>query len=299
MVSSRDRKASGVLLLLCSVLAVVLCACSSEKIEHISTPTDINFVDAGRGLVQGVAACGYCHGALPDPAAALSGGQRFRDLYGETEVPNITPGRDGLKEWSSENFLNYFRNGLNKEGEMLSQIPHQGMEWMSDQDLLSIFAYLMSLPPARGEREHARVLSFLDRNTSGFFEGRREVTGFVPDVPRRSGARFGQYLVNNVASCGRCHHAPDSTFSSGAYLAGGEVIRNEAGERVAPDITNSEEQGIGDWSEREIVTFLREGKRPNGSRVDPRFCPLSFYRNAAEEDLKSIAQYLKTVSPEE
>lgn len=285
-------------ILILTVALVALCACSTEKIDHVAIPKGVDFVEPGRVLVQGLAACGYCHGALPNPEAALTGGQRFVDVYGETEVPNITPGRDGIGEWDTDNFATFFRTGLSREGEMHSQVPHRGMEWMSDQDLLSILAYLKSLPAAKGERERSRVLSFLDRNTSGFFEGRREVTGFVPEIPRRTGARFGQYLVDNVAACGRCHNAPDSTFSTGAYLGGGELIRNEEREATAPNITNSEQDGIGDWTEAEIVKFLQSGERPHGARVDPRFCPVNFYRNAPEQDLRSIAQYLKSVLPE-
>lgn len=280
------------------VSVILLPACSTEKIEHVANPSGVSFVDAGSVLVRGLGSCGYCHGTEPKPGAPLSGGQIYRDLYGEREVPNITASAEGIGPWSAENFISYFRHGQNKDGELLSQIPHRGMEWMSDHDLLSILAYLKSLPPVKREGEHSYVLSFLDRNTSGFWEGRREVTGFVPEIAKRTDARFGQYLVNNVAGCARCHNAPDNTFSSGEYLGGGQDIHHEAGEKIAANITNSEADGIGDWSENEIVSYLQSGERPSGKKVDTRFCPIEFYRNAPEADLRSIALYLKTVSPE-
>ncbi len=246
-------------------------------------------------LVQGLGACGSCHGAKPSPDSPLSGGQKFEDIYGERIAPNITPYEKALGRWNTDQLLRYFRFGLNRDGEPLSQIPHHGMEWMSDEDLLGIIAYLRTLAPVKTDPYTAHVLTFLDRNTSGFFQGRREITGFVPSIPKKSGPRYGQYLVENVALCGRCHNSPDGYFESGDPLIGGRMIVNQYGEKEAPDITQT---NLGSWNEDQIIAYLQSGARPRREPADPRFCPVGFYRNAPSLDLRSIAQYLKSVTVE-
>lgn len=280
----------------CAVLAAFcLSNCATEKFEHITAPTGIEFVEGGKALVQGLAACGACHGARSSPDAPLSGGLPYEDIYGERTVPNITPSRDALGSWNTDQLIKYFRFGESRSGEPLSQIPHRGMEWMADEDLLGIIAYLRTLSPVKSESSFAPALTFLDRNTSGFFQGRREITGFIPSISKKSGARYGQYLVENVAMCGRCHDQPDGIFSSGEPLAGGKVIENSFGEKEAPGITGAQLEG---WNEEQIVAYLQSGARPRRSAADSRFCPVEFYRNAPSQDLRSIAQYLRTLTLE-
>jgi mono/diheme cytochrome c family protein len=281
------------------VINLIIPGCSStERHQHIATPQDVVARDAGMVLVEGLGSCGFCHGEKPVPGSPLSGGQTYADLYGEKIVPNITPAENALGTWTNEEFLRYFRTGLIEDDQQLSQIPHRGMEWMADEDIFAIIAYLRSLPAVTHEESHAETLSALDRNTSGFFEGRREVSGFVPALQKKLPIRYGQYLVEHVAACGRCHNSPNSLLSSSEFLKGGATIENVAGEKTVPNITNDPDEGIGHWSEDQIVSFLQTGSRPKGDKVDSRFCPVGFYRNAPVDDLVRIAKFLKTVAPE-
>ena len=83
------------------LIVLVIAACSADKIESISVPTDREFVEKGRALVRGMAACGFCHGASADPASALQGGRTITDIYGAVVVPNITPARSGIGAWTA------------------------------------------------------------------------------------------------------------------------------------------------------------------------------------------------------
>ena len=280
------------------IIFLLMLGCSTERLEHISTPKNIIALDSGKALVEGLAACGFCHGKTPTPDSPLSGGQSYTDLFGEKTVPNITPAANALGSWTNEELLRYFRSGLDGDNEQLSQAPHRGMEWMADEDIFAVIAYLRSVPAVTVAEAHSAPLTFIDRNTNGFFEGRREVNGFVPAVQKKSSVRYGQYLVEHVAACGRCHNSPNSIISTSEFLKGGTEIVNASGEKLAPNISNDAAEGIGSWSAAQIVSFLQTGKKPNGAKVDSRFCPLGFYRNASEEDLESIAKFLKTVSAE-
>lgn len=245
-------------------------------------------------LVEGLAACGYCHGAQPSPSAPLSGGREFSDSYGPVLASNITPSKSGIGNWSTEEIIRLLRASLDRDKQQVSTEVHAGYEWLSDNDTLAIVAYIKSLPPVKQDVEH-RSLTFVERNTTGLLEGRREVNGYVPDLDPKHGNEYGQYLTDHVARCGYCHNSEGSLLVNVGYLTGGKLVRNSQGEKLAPDITNSNLYGIGDWSEDAIVTYLQSGRTPDGKKSDSAFCPVGFYAGSDPQDLKAIARYLKSL----
>jgi len=274
---------------------MLLAGCSSPPPELRTRPTSGRYLERGRSLVNGLAACGFCHGETAAPYAVLRGGRSQYDKYGEVYAANITPSRYGIGDWTTQEIFQVFRSGVNREGERLSPEVHRGFEWLADEDLLAVVAYLKDLP-ADDNKVPRRNISALDRNTTGFFDAEREVRGYVPAVSPRYQNEYGRYLLQHVARCQSCHDGPPSILSAGAYLVGGRTIRSTKGEKVAPAITNSEVYGIGAWSVSSIVEYLMTGRTPDKRFVDPEFCPVGFYRMADESDLIALARYLKTVS---
>ncbi|MBJ7402114.1 MAG: hypothetical protein JHD07_01930 [Bradyrhizobium sp.] len=61
---------------------------------------------------------------------------------------------------------------------------------------------------------------------------------------------------------------------------------------ITPDMTT----GIGNWSEAQIIDAIKLGIRPDGSSLF-RFAPHTFYENLAQDDLQSLAAYLKSLRP--
>ena len=274
---------------------IVICACSDDSARlRPSVPVTVEQALRGREIVTGIAACGYCHGATADPVAPLSGGRRHYDLYGEVNASNLTPAKSGLADWEVKDVMRALRSRQDREGNKLSPEVHKGMEWMADRDVLAVVAYLRTLPPVENPVER-RSLSFVTRNTTGFFEGGVDLRGYVPGIDARNQIVYGKYLVNNVARCSSCHNSPGTLVSSEGYLTGGGTVKTESGEKVAPDITASPVYGIGEWSVEAIVHYLRSGETPDHKRIDPAFCPVSFYANAAEGDLRAMAAYLKSL----
>jgi mono/diheme cytochrome c family protein len=90
----------------------------------------------------------------------------------------------------------------------------------------------------------------------------------------------GKYLVA-IGICGSCH-MPN--------LAGGR----KTGGIVSTNITSDPDQGIGKWTEQQIVEAIRNGKRPDGSDVRPPM-GVFFYRDLSDGDAHAIAAYLKQV----
>jgi len=277
-------------------LVLLLGGCSDDRAKPKPfIPPSESMVLRGRELVNGLGACGYCHGVTADPAAALSGGRSRFDSFGEVKAANLTPARSGLGDWEVKDVLRAFRAAVNKDGDEISPDVHRGMEWTSDADLTAIISYLRVLPAVENEVDRRNV-SFLTRNTTGFFIGTFDVRGYVPAVDPRSDQQYGRYLMDHVARCTSCHNSPGSILSSEGYLTGGASIRTESGDKVAPDITASALYGIGEWNEDDIVNYLKTGKTPDHKQVDPAYCPVNFYRNASERDLRALARFLKTVN---
>ncbi|NLF25119.1 MAG: cytochrome c [Deltaproteobacteria bacterium] len=279
-------------------LALLLVSCSSEPRERFGDPKGEQYVARGRALANGLAACGHCHGRRPEPTSVLEGGRSSYDRYGEVLAPNLTPDSSGLSAWDSSDIMTAVRSSLGREGERLSKEAHAGFEWISDEDLLSIVAYLKALPPHKNKVPR-RSVSFWARNTTGFSESHDEIRGFVPTIDPSFEVEHGQYLVEHVARCGRCHNQRGGMLSSEEYLGGGETIKIREGEQTrdqeAPAINASAADGLGDWSQNDIVRYLKTGETPDGRVTDPKFCPWNFYRNADERDLKAIAVYLKSL----
>jgi len=70
------------------------------------------------------------------------------------------------------------------------------------------------------------------------------------------------------------------------------------GTSFAANLT-SDETGIGNWSEEQFFTAIRQGKfkgAPAGRDLLPPM-PWQMYRNATDEDLKAIFTYLKSTRP--
>jgi mono/diheme cytochrome c family protein len=107
----------------------------------------------------------------------------------------------------------------------------------------------------------------------------------------------GRYLVETLAACGNCHtpKGPNGPVPSKKF-AGGDVIKHADFTAVTPNITPDPETGIGRWTDHQIFRAIREGRRPDGSLLGPAM-PSRSYRNLADEDVKAMIAYLRSVPP--
>jgi len=107
----------------------------------------------------------------------------------------------------------------------------------------------------------------------------------------------GRYLVETIAACANCHtpRGPNGPIPD-KKLAGGEVIKHQDFTAVVPNITPDPETGIGKWTDDQIISAIREGKRPDGSLIGPAM-PSRFYRGIGDDDARAIVAYLRSVPP--
>lgn len=123
------------------------------------------------------------------------------------------------------------------------------------------------------------------------------VAPVAPAEPSGNATDRGAYLVNGIAGCGNCHAPQDAAGPApGAPLSGGPALLSPAFTAYPPNITPDKATGIGGWTERQIVTALREGRTPDGRTLRPPM-PIPFYRRMSDADAHAIAAYLRSLPP--
>ncbi len=107
----------------------------------------------------------------------------------------------------------------------------------------------------------------------------------------------GTYLMNSIVACGNCHTplGPDGPIMD-QELAGRLLEDIEPFTAYASNITPDKETGIGNWTDAEIITAIREGKRPDGSIIGPPM-PIGLYRDMSDTDVEAIVAYLRQIPP--
>lgn len=170
-------------IVLASALALFNCSAPEKKSENAevkSEPSQKELIARGKYLVT-VAGCNDCHspkiftphGVGIDTARRLSGHPQNEKLapilktqdwmlfnngltafvgpWGLSYAANLTPDDTGIGNWKFEQFMIAIRKGKSKglEGNrpLLPPMPWEMYKNMTDEDLLSIFTYLKSLPP--------------------------------------------------------------------------------------------------------------------------------------------------------
>ena len=107
----------------------------------------------------------------------------------------------------------------------------------------------------------------------------------------------GRYLMQSIVACGNCHtpQGPNGPVA-GMELAGGLRFEEPPFSAVAPNITPDKATGIGHWTDAQIVTAIRDGRRPDGSLIGPPM-PMGLYRDLSDKDAAAIVAYLRSVKP--
>jgi mono/diheme cytochrome c family protein len=100
----------------------------------------------------------------------------------------------------------------------------------------------------------------------------------------------GQYLFAISGGCA-CHTVPKET-----YHTGGRAFPIPLGTVFSTNITQDKETGLGDWSDQQIHDAMNAGIRRDGSRLLP-VMPYEAYSGMAQQDLKSLVAYMKTLKP--
>ncbi len=217
--------------------------------------------DIARGEALSAAGhCASCHTSADGPAFA--GGYAVNTPFGKIWGSNLTPDPEtGIGRWSLEAFARAMREGVSRDGSHLfPAFPYYAYTKLSDEDVESLYAYLMTRPAVaavvpvntlpfplniRALQEGWKILFF----TSGQYE---------TDPSKGAEWNRGAYLAEALADCSGCH-TPRNAL-------GGEKVRDayagaEIDGWIAPSLTDSNPAPI-PWTEEELYCYLRTGASP-------------------------------------
>jgi mono/diheme cytochrome c family protein len=105
----------------------------------------------------------------------------------------------------------------------------------------------------------------------------------------------GKYIFAAAAGCG-CHTEPKNAEPGKGLNAGGRRYDGPFGTVYSSNITPDRQTGIGEWTDEQIITATRLGRRPNGERLLPVH-PYPVFNGMAETDLRALVAYLRSVPP--
>ena len=270
---------------------------TSQRFE--ATPQRL---ERGRYLFTALSGCVDCHSphdlTQPDhPVQANIQGSGeimpFDDLPGRVVAPNLTSDpQTGAGNWTDDQLARAIREGIGHDGRALfPMMPYENYRAMSDEDLASVVVYMRSLPPVRHELPATEIIfpvKYLIRSVP------QPVAAPVNAPDRANRLQYGAYLVN-IAGCGDCHTPMDRGQPlPGMEFAGGQVFNGAWGRTVSANIT-PDASGIGYYDEALFIQSVRTGY-VKARKLDA-LMPVEQYSGLAEDDLKAMFTYLRTVKP--
>ncbi|MGH7767728.1 MAG: c-type cytochrome [Candidatus Binatia bacterium] len=100
----------------------------------------------------------------------------------------------------------------------------------------------------------------------------------------------GQYIFSVSGGCA-CHTPP-----KGTPHAGGREFPVPMAKVYSTNLTADKDTGLGNWSDQQIHDAMVKGIGRNGEKLLP-VMPYEAYSGMAEEDLKALIAYLRTLKP--
>ncbi|HYF08717.1 MAG TPA: cytochrome c [Acetobacteraceae bacterium] len=254
-------------------------------------------VERGRYLVEGIVACGNCHTPKgPDgrdlPGRNLAGGQVIEEpnLF-RAVASNITPDREtGIGNWTDAQLGRAIREGIRPDGSLIGPpMPFEFYRDISDSDLAAMIAYLRSLPAVSNRVERSRYSIPLPPAYG-------PPVASVPDPPAGDAVARGAYLAGPLGHCLDCHtpRGPDMQLQRQNLGAGGLPISGPWGVVVSRNITPHREEGIGAWTDEQVIAAITRAEAPGGRRLGPPM-GYGYYARMNERDLRDVVAYLRSL----
>lgn len=268
-------------------------------------PNHTSVIDNGKVMfiAGGCAEChakpiGKCDDLDIEDETVLVGGRCLNTDVGTFYVPNISPDAEtGIGNWTTLDFVSAMKRGVAPGGvHLYPSFPYTSYQRMTYADLIDLKAYLDTLPAVRNETPaHTLRFPYNIRRGLGLFQ-RLYVDGktFAPDPAVSDEVNRGAYLVRGPGHCGECH-SPRNAFGGIIADEAFAGAKNPDGKGTIPNITPSAD-GIGDWSEEDIVYLLETGSTPDFDVIGDTMAPVQEnMEKLSAKDREAIAAFLKTL----
>lgn len=246
--------------------------------------------DSARGeKIFQLANCYSCHTDVDNDGPALAGGRELSTPFGVFVTPNITADdKTGIGRWSEQQFIDALTKGLSPSGDYyFPAFPYTAYQHMTLQDIRDLRAYLYRLPAVTKRTAAHRLKWFVKRPLVGLWQWLN--ARLNPPVQPQS---RGQYIVQALGHCGECH-TPRNRL--GILDASRKLQGNEALE--APDLTAHNRSGIVQWSDNELIEFMRDGLYPDGDYVGGEMTEVveNSMTHWSPQDMQAVIGYLRSL----
>ena len=271
------------------VLAIVASAFATGS----AVAADTDLLAKGEYLLN-AGDCVSCHTA--PGGKPLAGGLKVTTPFGPMVTPNITPDKDtGIGSFTDDQFYRAMHEGIGARGEYLYPVfPFPWYTKVTRDDALAIKAYLFSLPAVHAEQA-TNQLSFpfnIRASLAGWREAFFKAEDFKPDPAKSAEVNRGAYLVEGLGHCAECHtphNVAGASVDSKAYQ--GAAIDGW----YAPNISSDMVEGIGSWSQEQLLAYLKTGTAPGKGIVAGPMAQVvhESLSKLTDADVTDIALYLK------
>lgn len=246
----------AITLILLSIALILFLPPSVSSSAQLSVATES--IERGEYLVV-AGGCISCHRGEED-AEALVGGLALETDFGTFYAPNITPDIDtGIGSWQAKDFLRALKHGRTPSGSFYyPAFPYRAYAGLSDQDVLDIGSYLMSLEPVSNIVPAAQTPAWLNRWAMAGWNLMADISeadseAFDDDLVER-----GAYLARNLGHCGECHTPRNA-------LGILDANREFAGATLGEDVIEAiDAAAMEEWTATDLDLFLLLGLKPDG-----------------------------------
>lgn len=259
--------------------------------------------DAARGeRIFHIGGCSSCHaapGAEDDAKNVLAGGEAFPTAFGTFYAPNISPGPEGLADWSLEAFATALRHGVSPDGRhYYPAFPYTSYARMTLPDIADLYAFMKTLPVSdTASRPHDVGFPFSVRRGLGlwkrlYLDADPVLAADDPEVLK------GRYLVEGPGHCAECH-TPRSVIGGldrTRWMAG---AANPDGKGRTPNLTphDGDKPGL-TWSAADIAAYLKTGFTPDYDVAGGRMAAvIANLGQLPDADIAAMVAYLKALPP--
>ena len=249
-------------------------------------------VERGR-LVAAAGDCVVCHTAPGGQPNA--GGLGLQTPFGTIHSTNITPDlKTGIGRWSYAAFERAMRHGIHQDGRQLyPAFPYTAFAKLSDGDIQSLYAYLMTQPATARKAPETR-LAFpynLRPAMAGWNLLFHDATPFKADPAQTAEWNRGAYLVEGAGHCSACH-SPRNALGAGKTDLKNHLSGGEAEGWTAPPL-NRLADGKTPWTRDTLQQYLRTGFSPkHGVAAGPMAPVVQGLAELPESDIGAMATYL-------
>lgn len=277
--------AGGVSVAVLGFAGVAIASSRSRMVERYEVSSyELPLVTSVEDLAEGKRlyvsrGCGDCHGA---------------DGAGKT-IMDAPPGRiSGInltkyaKNATSDDYVRALRHGVAEDGRPLVFMPSHEYSGISDEELSRIVAYVEQLPekdsslPENEVRPLGNVLHFVGAFPLLSAEHIDHDKRIESWPERQATVEFGASLA---VGCTGCHGAG---FSGGPIPGAPPELGNPR--NLTPHAT-----GLAEWTEADFIRAMREGKRRDGSALDPKQMPWPALGSMNDTELSALYKFLRTV----